>query len=64
VVPFTANHHIPVGRLLAAAGTADVVDAFVALLAAAEHAMVVSSDPGDLGRLLNCLGAERPVIRF
>src|SRR5580693_998753 len=56
VVPFTADHHVPVGELLAASGTADVVDAFVALLAAREQASIVSSDPDDIGRLLNCLG--------
>jgi predicted nucleic acid-binding protein len=64
LVPFTTEHHIPVGRLLAKAGTADVVDAFVALLAVAEHAIVVSSDPGDLSRLLDCLGVRRPVLQF
>ena len=34
LIPFTADHHVPVGELLARSGTADVVDAFVALLAA------------------------------
>lgn len=41
-----------VGSLLAAAGTADVVDAHLALLA--RHGdVVLTSDPGDLRRLLN-----------
>jgi hypothetical protein len=39
-----------------------VVDAFVALLAAQAEAAVVSSDPGDIGRLLDCLGIRRPVL--
>jgi hypothetical protein len=64
LVPFTADHHLPVGRLLAKSGTADVVDAFVALLAATQRAAIVSSDPGDIGHLLGCLGVHRPVIRI
>lgn len=41
-----------VGSLLAAAGTADVVDAHLALLA--RHGdVVLTSDPGDLRRLLD-----------
>jgi hypothetical protein len=64
LVPFTADHHVPVGQLLAASGTADVVDAFVALLAAREQATVVSSDPDDIRRLLSCLGVRRPVLRI
>lgn len=63
LVPFTAHHHVPVGELLAASGTADVIDAFVAVLAAREQASVVSSDPDDIGRLLSCLGVRRAVLR-
>jgi hypothetical protein len=62
LIPFTADHHIPVGELLAKSGTADVVDAFVALLAATAGASIVTGDAGDLGRLLDCLGARRPVL--
>jgi predicted nucleic acid-binding protein len=63
IVPFTAAHHTPVGRLLAASGTADVVDAFVAVMAATFRARVISSDTGDIGHLLNCLGVRLPVFR-
>ncbi|HEY5015530.1 MAG TPA: PIN domain-containing protein [Streptosporangiaceae bacterium] len=63
LVPFDADHHVPVGQLLAASGTADVVDAFVALLAARSQAVVISTDPDDIGRLLSCLGVQRPVLR-
>jgi hypothetical protein len=63
LVPFTADHHVPVGQLLAMSGTADVVDAFVALLAARTKARVISSDPDDIGHLLSCLGVRRPVLR-
>jgi hypothetical protein len=63
LVPFTADHHVPVGQLLAASGTSDVVDAFVALVAAQNRAAVLSADPDDIGRLLSCLGVRRPVIQ-
>ena len=63
LVPFTADDHVPVGQLLAISGTADVVDAFVALLAAQQQAAVISSDPDDIGRLLSCLGVRRPVLQ-
>ena len=63
LVPFTTHHHVPVGELLAASGTADVIDAFVALLAAREQASVVSSDPDDIGHLLSCLGVRRAVLQ-
>ena len=63
LIPFTASHHMPVGELLASSGTADVVDAFVALLAAREQAAVISSDPDDIGHLLSCLGVRRPVLQ-
>jgi predicted nucleic acid-binding protein len=62
VVPFTADHHVPVGQLLARSGTADVVDAFVALLAAQAEAAIITSDPDDIGRLLSCLGVDQPVL--
>jgi hypothetical protein len=63
LVPFTAAHHVPVGLLLAESRTADVVDAFVALTAAQGDASAVfSSDPGDLGHLLGCLGAQLPIL--
>jgi hypothetical protein len=64
LVPFGADHHVPVGRLLAASGTADVVDAFVALLAARAGAVIMSTDPVDMLRLLSSLGVRRPVLRM
>jgi predicted nucleic acid-binding protein len=62
LVPFDARHHLPVGRLLAATGTADVVDAFAALTAVWANAAVVTSDPVDIGRLLDALGAHVAVL--
>jgi hypothetical protein len=63
IIPFTAAHHVSVGRLLAASGTADVVDAFVAVMAATFRAGVISADAGDIGHLLSCLGVRLPVFR-
>jgi hypothetical protein len=40
-----------VGRLLAASGTADIADAHVVICARRAGQPVVTSDPGDLGRL-------------
>jgi hypothetical protein len=38
------------------AGTSDVIDAIVAVSAASRGAVVVTSDPGDLGRLADGIG--------
>jgi hypothetical protein len=62
IIPFSSEHHVPVGRLLASSGTADIVDAFVALLAARATAEIVSGDTRDLGRLLSCLGVRLPIL--
>lgn len=40
-----------VGRLLAASGTSDIADAHVVICARRAGQPVVTSDPGDLGRL-------------
>lgn len=40
-----------VGRLLAASGTADIIDAHVVVCARRAHQRVVTSDPDDLRRL-------------
>lgn len=51
VVAFVARDGHEVGALLAKAGTADVVDAHVALVAARREATIITSDPRDLRRL-------------
>lgn len=51
VVPFAAGGAHAVGALLAAAGTTDVVDAHVALVAGAAGADVMTSDVDDLTAL-------------
>lgn len=49
------------GRLCGAAGTADVTDAVVAVVAADHAAAVVTSDPSDLTHLLGHLPNGRQV---
>jgi predicted nucleic acid-binding protein len=62
IIPFAANDAVPVGQLLATSGTADVVDGLVALAALTWRATVITSDPGDIGRLLDVLAAPLPVL--
>lgn len=62
IVPFEADDVTRVGELLARSGTADVVDGFVALMAAENGAVVITSDRGAITRLLNALGAPLPVL--
>ncbi|MGH3547794.1 MAG: hypothetical protein ACRDQU_06695 [Pseudonocardiaceae bacterium] len=63
-VDFTSQIAYAVGELLAAAGTTDVVDAAVVLLAARRGDIVVTSDPEDVGQLAAALGVHltlRPI---
>ncbi|MFC0115360.1 hypothetical protein [Kibdelosporangium aridum] len=61
-VPFTEDVAEAVGRLLALAGTADVVDAAVVIAAISHGGAVLTSDPGDLGKLANAAGVQIPLI--
>lgn len=64
VRPMTADHAHPVGALLAATGTSDVVDAHLVHLAATESVTtILTSDVGDIGRLLDGLQARRIDVR-
>lgn len=63
VVPFTEDDAAPVGKLLGSAGMSDVVDGFVAFIAAEKRAAVVTSDGDDIRQLLGTLGVELPVLR-
>jgi hypothetical protein len=56
--PAVARH---CGRLLARAGTVDVVDAALALLVETGDT-VVTSDPGDITRLLDVQGSRARVL--
>ena len=51
VVPLDRVDSVNVGRLLAAAGTSDVVEAHVVVCARRAAQRVVTSDPGDLAML-------------
>ena len=51
-----------VGRLLAAAGTADVVDAAVVVLAASRNASIVTGDHDDIERLVRAAGSRIPIV--
>jgi predicted kinase len=62
IEPFTNEHHAAVGKLLADSGTSDVVDAFVALLAARVGAVIFTSDTADIKHLVKTLGADVPVL--
>lgn len=51
VVPLDRVDATSVGRLLAASGTSDIVDAHVVICGRRSGQRVVTSDPGDLRRL-------------
>ena len=63
VIAFQEEHAASVGRPLALSGTTDVVDGFVAIKTVETGAAVVTSDPDDIQRLLNTLGADLPVLK-
>lgn len=62
IVPFSSEHHAQVGQLLAAAGTSDVVDAFVVLTAVRLKAAIVTCDMADIRHLVDTLGVDLPVL--
>lgn len=51
-----------VGQLLGRAGTADIVDATVVVVAIARQARVVTSDRGDISRLGNAAGVRLGIV--
>lgn len=64
VVPMTEPDAHKVGGLLARSGTADVIDAVVALVAAQRHAATVSSDVAEIRHLLRSAGGTGRVIEI
>jgi hypothetical protein len=64
LVPFGREDVSDVGKLLAKAGTADVVDGFVAVTAVRTGGTtaVVTSDGDDIRHLLGTLGVRLPVL--
>ena len=51
-----------IGKLLGRSGTADVVDAMVAIVAMDAGAAVVTSDPVDIGKLVESVNGDVPLI--
>lgn len=62
IVDFDAAQAHAVGRLLAATGSSDVVDAHIVLVAGATGAPVLTSDPDDLGPLAAALDAPVSIV--
>lgn len=62
VIALTEQSAHATGHLLGRAGTTDIADATVACLAAERHADVVTSDPGDIRRLLQAARCPSQVI--
>ena len=64
VLAMTESDAHSVGALLGACGTSDVVDAHLVHAAVAEGvATILTSDPGDIGRLMAERGARRVRIQ-
>ena len=65
VEPLTEEGARSIGRLLADSGTSDVIDAMVVIGASRRDDAILTSDPNDIGRLLDALSAARlsPIIR-
>ncbi len=64
VVPLGEGEAHEAGRLLGKTGTADVVDAVVVTVAVRQKAMILTSDPDDIRRLVRASGREVPVIEI
>ena len=60
LVPVSEDDGKRIGELLARAGSADVVDAHVALMAARAD-VILTSDPGDIRTLLHARGVSARV---
>ncbi|MHB8695333.1 MAG: PIN domain-containing protein [Solirubrobacteraceae bacterium] len=63
IVPFAADQAHEVGALLAAAGSADVVDGHLIAVADSVAATVLTADSGDLNRLSACLDDPVTIVR-
>ena len=60
-VPLTEPVALAIGRLLAQAGTSDVVDAAL-VLTAADGDVIYTSDPGDIAHLAATLGLHVDIV--
>jgi predicted nucleic acid-binding protein len=64
VVPLGESEAHQAGRLLGLTRTADVVDAVVVTIALREDAMILTSDPDDMERLVRASGRKAAVVTF
>lgn len=62
VIPLGESEAHEAGRLLAMSRTADVVDAVVVTLALRHDAMILTSDPNDIKRLVAASGGAIAII--
>jgi predicted nucleic acid-binding protein len=62
VVPLGESEAHEAGRLLGMTRTADVVDAAVVTIALRQKAMILTSDPDDMKRLVRASGSEIAVV--
>jgi predicted nucleic acid-binding protein len=62
VVPLGESEAHEAGRLLGMTGTVDVVDAVVVTIALRQKAIVLTSDPDDIERLVSASGRQVTVV--
>jgi hypothetical protein len=62
VVPLGEREAHEAGRLLGMTRSADVVDAVVVTLALRQKAIILTSDPDDIERLIRASGREVAVV--
>ena len=62
VVPLGERDAHEAGRLLGKTRTADVVDAAVVVTALRQKAVILTSDPDDMERLIRASGREIAVV--
>lgn len=62
LLPFITETADAVGRLLKASGTSDVVDAAVVVSAIQHGAVVLTTDPDDIGKLAAAAGYRLPML--
>ena len=62
LVPLGESEAHEAGRLLGMTRTVDVVDAVVVTIALRQKAIILTSDPDDIGRLVTASGREAAVV--
>jgi predicted nucleic acid-binding protein len=62
IVPLGESDAHEAGRLLGMTRTADVVDAILVTVALRQEAIILTSDPDDIGRLVRASGREVAVV--